>query len=116
MRAILVGVRNSVQAIWQAIMLISSLEVSATIMSAPWLPAASSTAGCAALPQTVRMSRRSCRSRSDVVAGVDDRDVVGLLAGELLGGRAPDLARTENDDFQVVSQDAAGPPAMRRGF
>jgi hypothetical protein len=45
MRAILVRVRNSVYATSQAIMLTSSLEVSATTISADAQPAASSTDG-----------------------------------------------------------------------
>ena len=45
MRAILVRVRYSVYATSQAIMLTSSLEVSATMMSAEAQPAASSTEG-----------------------------------------------------------------------
>src|SRR2546430_5508216 len=45
-------------------MLTSSLEVSATMMSASAAPALSSTVGWAALPATVRTSSRSCRSRS----------------------------------------------------
>src|SRR5205807_1903788 len=64
MRAILVGVRNSVNATSQAIMFTSSLEVSATMMSASAVPAASSTEGWAALPATVRTSSRSWSSRS----------------------------------------------------
>src|SRR5580704_4839171 len=64
MRAILVGVRKSVKATSQATRFTSSLEVSATMISASAAPAASSTVGCAALPATVRTSRRSCTSRS----------------------------------------------------
>ena len=45
MRAILVGVRNSVNATSQAIMLTSSLLVSATMISASAAPAASRTGG-----------------------------------------------------------------------
>src|SRR5271156_1099365 len=44
-------------------MLTSSLLVSATRTSVPAMPAASRTCGLAALPFTVRMSSRSCRSR-----------------------------------------------------
>ena len=44
-RAMRVGVRNSVKAIWHATMLISSLSVSAMIMSASLAPARSSTSG-----------------------------------------------------------------------
>src|ERR1700721_1141338 len=62
-RAIFFGVRYSVHAIWQASMLTSSLLVSATRTSVPAMPAASRTCGLAALPFTVRMSSRSCRSR-----------------------------------------------------
>src|SRR5580698_3371824 len=62
-RAIFLGVRYKVQAIWQASMLTSSLLVSATRMSVEAIPAASRIRGLAALPFTVRMSRRSCRSR-----------------------------------------------------
>src|SRR5690606_17217765 len=50
--------------IWHAIMLISSLSVSAMTMSAPFAPARSRTSGYAALPTTVRTSSRSCSSRS----------------------------------------------------
>ena len=45
MRAILVGVRYSACAIWQATMLTSSLLVSATSTSVSAMPAASSTLG-----------------------------------------------------------------------
>src|SRR6185437_427214 len=45
-------------------MLTSSLLVRATMISASAAPAASSTGGYAALPTTVWISRRSCRSRS----------------------------------------------------
>jgi len=48
---------------WQASMLTSSLLVSATRMSVPAMPAASRIFGLAALPFTVRMSSRSCKSR-----------------------------------------------------
>src|SRR5688572_1743423 len=64
MRAMRVGVRNRVHATWHATMFTSSLLVSATSMSAPAAPACSSVRGLAALPRTVRMSSRSCRSRS----------------------------------------------------
>ena len=80
MRAIFVGVRNSVYAIWHAIMFTSSLLVSATMMSASRAPAASSTSGCDALPATVRMSSRSCRSRSTSSFDVDDGDFVRFFA------------------------------------
>jgi len=63
-RAIFFGVRYKVHAIWQASMLTSSLLESATRMSVDAMPAASRTRGLAALPLTVRMSRRSCSSRS----------------------------------------------------
>src|ERR1700722_20192065 len=62
-RAIFFGVRYSVQAIGQASMLTSSLLVNATRISVAAIPAASRMRGLAALPFTVRMSRRSCRSR-----------------------------------------------------
>ncbi len=45
----------------------------------------------------------------DLVAGVDDGDVVRLLARELLRGGAADLARSQNDDFHAFSR-------SRRGF
>jgi hypothetical protein len=35
----------------------------------------------------------------DLIAGIDDRHVVDLLAGKLLRGRAADLAGAEDDDF-----------------
>ncbi len=62
-RAILFGVRYSVQAIWQASMLTSSLLVSATRMSVSAMPAASRIRGMARVAATVRISSRSCRSR-----------------------------------------------------
>ena len=99
MRAILVGVRNSVYATSHAIMFTSSLLVSATMMSASAAPAASSTVGYEALPATVRMSSRSCRSRSDVFVVIDDRDFVRLFAREVVRGGAADLARAQDDDF-----------------
>src|SRR5512139_3978853 len=34
-----------------------------------------------------------------LVVGVDDRDVVGLLAGEVVRSRPADLAGPEDDDF-----------------
>ena len=37
-----------------------------------------------------------------VVVDVDDRDVVGLLAGEVVGGRPADLAGPEDDDFHLL--------------
>jgi hypothetical protein len=63
-RAIFVRVPNSVHATWHATMLTSSLFVIATIMSADSAPAWVSVRGLEALPATVRMSMRSCRSRS----------------------------------------------------
>jgi hypothetical protein len=48
---------------WQANMLTSSELVSATRMSVRAMPAASRIRGLAALPLTVRISSRSCRSR-----------------------------------------------------
>jgi hypothetical protein len=62
-RAIFFGVRYKVQAMWQASMLTSSLLVSATRISVAAIRAASRMRGLAALPFTVRMSSRSCRSR-----------------------------------------------------
>jgi hypothetical protein len=63
-RAILVRVPYSVHAIWHATTLTSSLLVIATIMSADSAPACCRVLGLAALPATVRMSMRSCRSRN----------------------------------------------------
>jgi hypothetical protein len=63
-RAIRVGVRNSVNATWHATMLTSSLLVSAMMMSASRPPARSITSGYDALPTTVRTSSRSWSSRS----------------------------------------------------
>ena len=92
MRAILVRVPNRHQATWHATMLVSSLLVSATIMSASRAPAVSSVRGLAALPCTVRMSMRSCRSRSSASSSVDDRDVVRFFPGEVIRRRPADLA------------------------
>jgi hypothetical protein len=55
---------NRLHAIWQAVMFTSSLLVRAMKMSASRAPAASRMLGWDALPTTVRMSMRSCRSRS----------------------------------------------------
>ena len=60
---------------------------------------ASSTSGCDALPTTVRMSRRSCRSRSTSSFDIDDRDFVGFFARQVIGRRAADLAGAEDDDL-----------------
>src|ERR1700675_328349 len=62
-RAIFFGVRYKIHAMWHASMLTSSLLVSATRISVAAIPAASRMRGLAALPFTVRMSSRSCRSR-----------------------------------------------------
>src|SRR5258708_3472124 len=59
-----VGTLNNTCASLQATRLISSLCVTAIIMSQSSMPASSSTEGCAALPSTVRRSRRSRRWRS----------------------------------------------------
>jgi hypothetical protein len=107
MRAILVGVRKQRPAIWQAIMLTSSLEVSATMRSAPLLPAARRVAGCASVARDGADVEAVLQFAQDVVAGVDDGDVVRLLARELLRGSAPDLARPQNDDLQVTSRIAS---------
>src|SRR5229473_1721097 len=59
-----VGTLNNTCASLQATRLVSSLCVTAIIMSQSSMPASSSTEGCAALPSTVRKSRRSWRLRS----------------------------------------------------
>src|SRR5712664_3532398 len=59
-----VGTLNNTCASLQATRLVSSLCVTAIIMSQSSMPASSSTEGCAALPSTVRRSRRSRRLRS----------------------------------------------------
>ena len=100
MRAILVGMLNMVAASLQATRLVSSLWVTARIMSASRAPACSSTAGCAALPITVRRSRRSCSVSSRAGVGVDDGDVVGF-GYQALGHRGADLAGAQDDDFQI---------------
>src|SRR6266850_3413331 len=63
-RTIRVGTLNNTCASLQATRLVSSLCVTAIIMSQSSMPASSSTEGCAALPSTVRRSRRSRRLRS----------------------------------------------------
>src|SRR6267154_3952871 len=59
-----VGTLNNCCASLQATRLVSSLCVTAIIMSQSSIPASTSTDGCAALPTTVRKSRRSWRLRS----------------------------------------------------
>ncbi len=59
-----VGTLNMRAASLQATRLVSSLCVTATSRSASSMPASRSTDGCAALPVTVRRSRRSCSARS----------------------------------------------------
>src|SRR5712664_3762199 len=59
-----VGTLNNTCASLHATRLVSSLCVTAIIMSQSSMPASSSTEGCAALPSTVRRSRRSRRLRS----------------------------------------------------
>src|SRR5438552_3643889 len=59
-----VGTLNSCCASLHATKLVSSLCVTAIIMSQSSMPASTSTEGCAALPTTVRKSRRSWRLRS----------------------------------------------------
>src|SRR5580765_3013739 len=61
-----VGTLNNCCASLHATKLVSSLCVTAIIMSQSSIPASTSTEGCAALPSTVRKSRRSWRSRSRV--------------------------------------------------
>src|SRR6266508_15296 len=59
-----VGTLNNCCASLHATKLVSSICVTAIIMSQSSIPASTSTEGCAALPRTVRKSRRSWRSRS----------------------------------------------------
>src|SRR2546426_8796143 len=59
-----VGTLNNTCASLQATKLVSSLCVTAIIMSQSSIPASTSTEGCAALPTTVRKSSRSWRLRS----------------------------------------------------
>src|SRR2546425_1975980 len=59
-----VGTLNNCCASLHAIKLVSSFCVTAIIMSQSSIPASTSTEGCAALPSTVRKSRRSWRLRS----------------------------------------------------
>src|SRR2546422_10218153 len=59
-----VGTLNNCCASLHATKLVSSLCVTAIIMSQSSIPASTSTEGCAALPSTVRKSRRSWRLRS----------------------------------------------------
>src|SRR6266851_4041372 len=59
-----VGTLNNCCASLHATRLVSSLCVTAIIMSQSSIPASTSTEGCAALPSTVRKSRRSWRLRS----------------------------------------------------
>ena len=75
---------NSVQAVWHATMLVSSLLVTAMIMSASSAPARCNTRDATAWPCTVRISRRSCRSRSRPGSWSHHGDVVGLV-GQVVG-------------------------------
>src|SRR5213596_4225104 len=59
-----VGTLNNCCASLHATKLVSSLCVTAIMMSQSSIPASTSTEGCAALPSTVRKSRRSWRLRS----------------------------------------------------
>src|SRR4030081_1854060 len=59
-----VGTLNNCCASLHATKLVSSLCVTAIIMSQSSIPASTRTEGCAALPSTVRKSRRSWRLRS----------------------------------------------------
>src|SRR6267378_2818547 len=59
-----VGTLNNCCASLQATKFVSSLCVTAIIMSQSSIPASTSTEGCAALPSTVRKSSRSWRLRS----------------------------------------------------
>src|SRR5882672_12795570 len=59
-----VGTLNNCFASLHATKLVSSLCVTAIIMSQSSIPASTSTEGCAALPSTVRKSSRSWRLRS----------------------------------------------------
>src|SRR2546430_1653772 len=63
-----VGTLNNCCASLHATKLVSSLCVTAIIMSQSSIPASISTEGCAALPSTVRKSRRSWRLRSLVAS------------------------------------------------
>src|SRR5204862_454040 len=63
-----VGTLNNCCASLHATKLVSSLCVTAIIMSQSSMPASTSTEGCAALPSTVRKSRRSWRLRSLVAS------------------------------------------------
>ena len=99
MRAILVGVRNSVNATSQAIMFTSSLEVSATMHlglgGAGRLEHGGEcgVAGHGAHVETV------LQVAQHVLVGIDDRDFVGLLARQVMGGGAADLAGAEDENF-----------------
>ncbi len=99
MRAIRVGVRNSVNAIWHATMLIASLFVSAMMMSASRPPARSSTSGYDALPDDRAHVEPVLQLAQHVGVLVDDRDFVGLFAREAERSRAADLSSPENQDL-----------------
>ena len=102
MRAILVRVPNSVHATWHATMLVSSLLVSATIMSA--------VAGAGRFERA--RTRGVALHGADVDAvlqvaqqalvEVDDGDVVRFFAGQVVRRGPADLAGPEDDYFQVL--------------
>ena len=99
MRAIFVRVRYSVYATSQAIMLTSSLEVSATMMSAEAQPAASSTDGIGGVAGDGADVEAILQIAQHLFIGVDDRDFVGFFARQVVCRGAPDLAGAEYHDL-----------------
>ena len=99
MRAIRVGMLNTAWLTLHATRLVSSLAVTANSMSVSAAPASARISGWAALPATVRRSKRVLQVLQAVGAGIDDGDVV-LLRDQAFGHAGADLAGAENEDLQ----------------
>ena len=80
-------------------MLTSSLLVSATRMSVLAMPAASSNARTGRIAVDRAYVEPILQIAQNFLVGVDDGDVVGLLAREVIRRRSSDLSGTQNDDF-----------------
>ena len=91
--------RYSVQAIWQASMLTSSLLVSATRMSVPAMPGGLENARARRIAVHRANVEPILQIAQDLLVRVDDGDVVRLFAREVICRRAADLSGAQNDDF-----------------
>ena len=82
-------------------MLVSSLLVSATIMSAVRAPAVSSVRGLARIALDGADVDAILQVSQQALIDVDDGDVVGLFAGQVVRRGPANLAGPEDDYFQV---------------